>query len=195
MRLMGIRATLGMTVGVVAVLALVVSLVALFNYGRTTDSVRKNNGQISELKAENMRLRSELTIAASMERPSLIATNDTLAFPEFHIAIPFNDKSKTLLYSIDPEGDIRVTSSLTVDTEVRQLSCNELVRISLTRSTPYSPWEESAGSVTLGDGRTLHIIASKAYKNDQASTEECAQVWQQFTPQQAAETFKQARAY
>lgn len=60
----------------------------------------------------------------------------------------------------------------------------------------FNPCEEAAGSIKLPDGRTLHIIAAKVFKNKETSTGECAsEVWKQITPAQVVEAFKKAVAY
>jgi uncharacterized protein (DUF952 family) len=141
-------------------------------------------------------LKFEIDTQKALQRPVVFLKDSTSAIPELRLALPYNDVTKTLQYSYDNEGNVRVTSTLINDRMLRQISCTDLVRATVKDGTVYSPWEEDSGSVKLSDGRTLHIYAARAYKNDQASTEACAEeVWKQITPQQVAAEFKKAHAY
>lgn len=131
----------------------------------------------------------------SMQSPVVLPREKLIAFPELGIALPYNDITKNLKYYTHDNNDFRVSSTILQDLEMRQLSCTELVRINTQSPDPYNPWEEAAGSVTLANGKTIHIIAAKAFANNEASTEECAsEVWGLVTPQMVAAEFQKAQA-
>jgi hypothetical protein len=139
------------------------------------------------------RLAADIDGDNSLQHPVVMAKEKLIAFPEIGITLPYNDVTKTFLYTYDGEN-VRVTSTMLNDHKQRQMSCAELVRISMRSGTPYSPWEETANAVALPDGRTMHTIAAKAFKNNEASTLACAsEVWIQTNPQQVADEFKKAQ--
>ncbi len=149
--------------------------------------------KFDEVSSSLIQQTAELYNQKSLQRPVVLAKEKLVAFPELGVSLPHNDITKTLQYSYDGE-DMRVTSSLLNDYKIRQMSCLGLVRINMKNGSAFSPWEENAGSVKLPDGRTLHIVAAKAFKNNEASTEDCAkEVWAQITPTQVVDAFKAAK--
>jgi hypothetical protein len=139
---------------------------------------------------------NEMDEQKALLRPAVSAKDNTVAIPELNITLPYNTLTKTLQYSTDESNNIRVTSTLVVDHAPRQLDCGELLRVSFVNTTVYDPWEEVAGEVKLADGRTLHIIAARAYENNEASTKGCVDIaWKSVTPLQMADEFKKAQSY
>jgi hypothetical protein len=159
-------------------------------------SVQKENDE-----SQTRLLLGQLNYKSSLSSVAIQPENNSVALHDLRIKLPYNDVTKYLKYSFDGNteaggGNYRVTSSLLNDQETRQLSCDWLLRINLSDGNPYSPWEESAGSVKLDDGRTIYLIAAKGFANEEASTAECAsEVWTQVTPQQVADEFKKAQSY
>jgi hypothetical protein len=153
---------------------------------------------LDAVKAESSVLYNEIDYQKSLSRPVVAARDNQVVFPELKIALPYNDVTKTLQYSVDDRSDVgaSVTSTLLTDHKVRQMNCSQLVRFTFTDGHPFSPWEESAGSVRLADGRTLYMVAAKAFRNKEASTLECAaEVWHNVTPARIVEEFKKAQTY
>jgi hypothetical protein len=135
----------------------------------------------------------EVDYQKSLHRPVVMPKEKLVAFPEMGVTLPYNDITKSLQYTYDGDN-MRLTSSMLSDHTVRQMGCTDLVRINTKDNSPFNPWEEAIGSVELADGRTIYIIAAKAFKNNEASTEECAtEVWTQIKPKQVAEEFKKAQ--
>jgi len=195
---------------VILVALLLIALLACsgFLFYKSNSLERKLGTAVSDLhklqeydKQQDRSVQSTVDYSMSLQRPAVMVKENLVAIPELKITLPYNNITKTLLYSMDDiepddSNDLRVTSTHITDTEERQLSCSGLVRINMKSGTPYSPWEETAGSVKLSDGRTLHIVAAKAFKNNEASTKECeTEVWHQITPKQVADEFKKAVAY
>lgn len=150
--------------------------------------------QKQHTEEQRLGLLNEIEYQKSVRRPAILAKENQVAIPELGITLPYNEVTKTLQYTTDVET--RITSDLISDRQLRQLSCSDLVRITYKDGNPYSPWEEAAGSVKLANGKTLYIIAAKAFKNNEASSEECAtEVWTRITPQQVANEFKKAQSY
>lgn len=173
------------------------SLVSTINSISTELSRQKQTAEEQQIKLE-----SEIEAQKLLRRPVVMVKENRVAFPELNITLPYNSVTRTLQYLANdpPFGDgkdTRITSELATDTsELRQMNCTDLVRINFEDGSPYSPWEESAGSVKLANGKTLYIVATKAFKNHEASTEECTtEVWKLITPQQIAEEFKKAESY
>lgn len=138
----------------------------------------------------------------SMQKPVIMPKEKLVVFPELNVALPYNDVTKTLSYTYDPgDGDqntanIRVSSTLAKDPKLsRQIDCTSLTRVNLNFGSAYSPWEEESGSVELGNGQKIFLVKSRAYKNNEGSTEECAsEVWTQITPEQVVAEFKKAQS-
>jgi hypothetical protein len=152
--------------------------------------------QKESAETQRLRLLNEIDYQKSLQRPVILAREKLVVFPELNIALPYNDVTKTLQYSFDDGENMRVTSTRLNDSKDRQMGCSDLVRINMQDGSPFSPWEAAADSVKLSDGRTVHIIVAKAFKNNEASTEECAsEVWTRITPGQLADEFKKAHAY
>ena len=158
--------------------------------------------QLNQQEDRSTSLQDEIDHQRSLLRPVVLAEKELIAFPELKITLPYNSVTKFLQYYYDgdePESnssDIIVSSTLLNDRIDRQMDCLELVRVSLEGRSPRSSWEEVAGSINLSDGRTLHVIAAKAYSNNEASTAECAdEVWTMITPEQVAAEFRKARSY
>ncbi len=149
--------------------------------------------------AQSRMLYNEIDYQKSLQRPTLLAKENLLLFPELKITLPYNDVTKTLQYSAEDQAGIvaSITSTLLDDHKERQLGCSWLVGVNLKDGKPLSPWDEAAGSVKLSDGRTLYIVAAKAFKdNEGSSTEECAtEAWRFITPKQVADEFKKAQSY
>lgn len=157
------------------------------------------NNRLNETQATSEmqigRLQAAIGNQKTMQRPVIIADKQLVVFPELKAALPYNNVTKHLQYYVDDQANLRVTSALLNDYAERQLSCDELVRVGAV-AKPLSPWESAVGSVTLAEGRTLSIVAAKAFKNNQASTLECeTEVWTQVSPSQVADEFKKAQAY
>lgn len=175
-----------------------VAIVILF--GVVFQLRNSTNKTAAELKQQNLQFIGEVNYQKSQLRPIILPKEKLVVFPELNISLPYNLVTKTLQYNFDEESNLRVTSTLINEPYAgemsdMQISCAELVRINPSSGTPYSPWEEAAGSVQLGGEKTIHIITAKAFKNNQASTEECARkVWLQVTPQQVADEFKKAQS-
>lgn len=151
--------------------------------------------QKEEASQQANMLLNEIDYQKSLQRPVILPKEKQVVFPEFAITLPYNKITKTLQYSISG-SDMRVTSILISDHKVRQMSCSQLVRISTKNGTPYSPWEQSAGSIKFADGRTIYIIEAKAFKNNEASTEECeTEVWHTIGPGTIAAQFSEMRAF
>jgi len=175
---------------VTAVLFLAVITLAVVNL-RIVSSLRGTQTRVNQMET----VLNDLQSQAVTSQPAIDVSDNTIAFPEMRIKLPYNNITKTLRYTTDGEM-LRVGSSLITDHKIRQLGCSELVRVSLKGGPVYSPWEEQAGSVTLADGRELHLYAAKAFANDQASSKECAdEVWIKIKPSQVAEAFKEAQSY
>lgn len=163
---------------------------------KIADSQKELTEQKESAETQRLRLLSEIDSQKYLQRPVVLAKEKLVVFPELNVALPYNDVTKTLQYSFDDGKNLRVTSTRISDPKERQMNCTGLVRINMHDGSPFNPWEESAGSVKLSDGRTVHIIAAKAFKNNEASTEECArEVWMLITPQQLVEEFKKAQSY
>lgn len=148
--------------------------------------------------AQTRMLYNEIDYQKSLLRPVVLVKENLVLFPELKISLPYNDFTKTFQYSVDNQAgvNIGITSTLLNDHEVRQLGCSQLVRVNTKDATPFSPWEESAGSTTLADGRTIYLVSAKAFNNNEASTEECAsQVWRHITPSQVVQELKKAQNY
>lgn len=153
---------------------------------------QQSDQRVGDLEADINALQTE-------QRPALAYKENKLVIPELKITLPYNDITKSLRYSYDEQDNdqnARVTSSLVGQQPEQQLSCNELVRLSFRNAIPYNPWEEKAGDIKLTDGRTLHIIAAKAFANNEASTEGCVDIaWARITPQQVAAELRKAESY
>jgi hypothetical protein len=175
-------------------IAAIVYLVVKTN-SLTSDLTSSKAQLTQQSQAQNQKLLNEIDNQASLLRPTVLVKDQLVAFPELGLALPYDKVSKTLQYTVDDNGDARVTSTLLVDHKDRQLSCSQLVRVSTVKSEVYSPWEEAAGTLKLPDGKMVYIVAAKSFKNNQASTQECAtEVWTQITPQKVADEFKMAKS-
>lgn len=189
-KLLVVGGTLAVAFIIVAVVYLIVKTNSLSAELKTSKA-----NLTQQIQTQNQKLLNEIGHQASLLRPAVIAKDQLVAFPELGLALPYDNVSKTLQYTVDDNGDVRVTSTLLVDHKDRQLSCSELVRVSTTKSEVYSPWEEAAGTLKLPDGKLVYIVAAKSFKNNQASTQECAtEVWTQLTPQKVADEFKMAKS-
>lgn len=128
-------------------------------------------------------------------KPTLMPEQNRLAIPELRISLPYNAVTATLRYTFD-DTYLRVGSTLVTDHALRQMSCSELVLVTLGDGAALNPWTESAGSVTLSDNSTLSLIKSIAFENNEASTLACASdAWIFITPEQIVEEFKTALKY
>jgi hypothetical protein len=185
----------GQLVLVTAISVLVVMVGLLFyqtmSFGKEFDDLE------ARVEEEKTLLYNEIDYQKSLQRPVVLAKEKQVVFPEIGIALPYNEITKTLQYYMDPGNEeMRVTSTMINDREVRQMSCSQLVRISTKSGQPYSPWEKSAGSVKLADGKTVYIIEAKAFKNNEASTMECEpEVWHSIGPGLVSTEFSNMRQY
>lgn len=191
-------------VAVIAFLFFVIALLysRIVNLDNVTANLKQEQAKLSEqIETERRFLLGQIDAKNALTPVATDAVNRKVYIPEAGIALPYNDITKTLRYSLDSpeyiaEANIRLTSTLVSDVEERQLSCIDLVRVSFVSGEPYSPWEESAGSVELSDGRTMHIIMAKAYENEEASTLACAsEVWSNATPELVAAELANAESY
>ena len=159
------------------------------------------NKEIASLKQadENQQAMNYYMLQSALadQVPVTLPKEKLVVFPDLGFALPYNDVTRTLRYTTYG-NNTNVSSTDTIDqpTPDKQLGCSQLVRVSTTDGNPYSPWEESAGSVTLSNGKTLYFIAAKAFENNEASTMRCAKdVWITMTPQKVVDELKKATAY
>jgi hypothetical protein len=156
------------------------------------------SNKLDKTKDDQTLLYNEIDYQKSLLRPVVLPKENLVVFPELKISLPYNDVTKTFQYTVDNQRGVQlgITSTLLTDHKMRQLSCSELVSVNQQDGIPFSPWEETAGTIKLADGRTLYLIAAKAFKNNEASSLECAsEVWHQITPQQVVDEFKKAQTY
>lgn len=181
-------------------------LVLLFMVITVSRQINDLSNRVDGLATEQRLLNNNLDYQKSLLKPALNIQENTLAFPELKIQIPYDNVSNTLVYNnkfLKDEDTLKYEEGLSVsstlvgeDPYMAQLSCRQLVRLSFVNGTPYNPWEEYSGEVILEDGRTLYIIKAIAYENNEASSAYCPQTsWSQINPDQVAELFKQARSY
>ncbi len=184
---------LGLAVSLIMIIFL---LATVGNLQEETEALKDTlRVQATYQQNQNNQISNEINTIKSLKNPIVTPEDKKLVFPELAFALPYNDVTKTLQYIYDDGINMNITSTLINDSKERQMSCSWLVRVNTQNDSAYSPWEESAGSVKLDDGRTLYIVAAKAYKNHEASTEECAsEVWTQITPLQVADEFKKAES-
>lgn len=176
---------------IVAIVSALIATIGVLAYQTVT-----LGNDIDDFKLDKSLIYNEIDYQKSLLRPAIAAKEKLVVFPELGVALPYNDVTNTFQYYITGQGEMSVTSSLLVDHKTRQMSCSGLVRISTKSGTPYSPWEESAGSVKLANGKTIYIVAAKAFENNEASTKACeSEVWQSITPSQVTAEFKKMRQY
>lgn len=149
--------------------------------------------QASAIEANRMMALNEVQSEREAIQPFYNPAKNSLLLPELGIELPYNETTKTLRYVVDGEN-IRITSTLLVDYSYsRSMSCTQALRVNFTSDEVYNPWEELAATVDLSDGRKMHLLNIKAFKNNEGSTQECAdEVWNRITPKQLVDEFKSA---
>jgi len=111
-----------------------------------------------------------------------------LYMAEFNLTVELNETTRTMRYYEDTEGNVRITSAYMFDHQMREQSCDDMVRLRIEpKPNAYSPSQPHYATVMLSDGRPLQIYAS--------TLKECATAWRALTPQQLAEQFKGAQTY
>jgi hypothetical protein len=178
----------------VMVIAIAVAGVNLVKLNRTVNHLKAQVAEQADTANLNKSLAlNEIDYQKSLLRPAVSANGSQVLFPELRLALPYDNISKTLQYGVEDDGSVDITSTrLTDHTTTRQLSCDQLVRLDVHSGTPRSPWERQSSKLNLKDGKTAYVMVGVAFKNNEASTEECAtQVWHDITPQQVADEFDQ----
>lgn len=185
-----IKTTLLITI-LLIVASVILVYVKIHNVEQELDKANKENDKQYAL------LQNKLNYQNSLLTPTFDASSNLLIFPEIGIQLPFNEITKTLRYTHDSGqyGYTRITSTLVVDHQERQIGCSELAIIDFDNNGPISPWAQDSGSVKLDDIRTMYVTTPVAYENNEASTLACAsEVWTNITPEKVAEELKKAKA-
>jgi hypothetical protein len=157
--------------------------------------VKSMNDSLAETTDKVLLLSGTVQDNYTTQSPAIMPRENLVAFSDLGFAIPYNEITKSLRYNSYNGIDTYVSSTQVIDTKARQISCTELVRINTESDEKYSPWEESAVSVKLSNGKTIHIFAAKAFANDEASTMGCGEeVWGILSPKMVAAEFQNAQA-
>lgn len=175
-------------VGAIAVILLVLMAALITVTVYQVVKLRDIEKRLDETSTSQQLVYNEITNQKQLLKPVVSAEKNLVFIPEMRLSLPYNQTTKTLQYYEDLNGNIRLQSTLVADYEMRTMSCADMVRIKVEESPDeYSPEQKLAYTVPLSDGRTLQVYAS--------SYDDCQLPWQQMSPQQIAEEFKQASSY
>jgi hypothetical protein len=171
----------------VIIIVLVIAQVAsICWFSKENRDVRR---QVQDARQENALLYNEIDSIAQQHALSPLPGVNRLYLAELNLTVPLTEMSRSVRYQWAPaDGDIRLTSAYMTDHETHIKSCADMVRLKIEpRPDVYSPEQPLYTTVMLADGRTLQVYAS--------TTKECQASWQMVSPQEIAESFKDARSY
>jgi len=135
-------------------------------------------------------LYNEIDTAAQRQSLTPIPGTNRLYLADLNLTVPLSQTTSSVRYMYDGTngGEIRLSSTYMTDHAEHVQSCSDMVRLKVEpKPNAYSPGQPHYASVTLSDGRTLQIYASKI--------KECQSAWQAMSPQTIAESFKAAVLY
>lgn len=137
---------------------------------------------------------------ASYTQVAAEPTESKVYIPELHLALPLNQTTLSLMYSMrttktgttsSDEADITTHAEAAYPMQQQRVrSCTSVARIKFeTKADPYNPEEKPQPAVTLADGRVLQIYSSRLSS--------CNQEWQAngVPPGAIAAAFQQATSY
>lgn len=159
----------------------------------------KQRDQINALEQTQSSKFSAIESALSYSHPVVSVEQNKVYLTSLHLALPLNDATASLVYSLRSNYKTGVIDEADVSTIAESgylplvsptRSCTDVVRLKFeAKPNPYNPQEKSAASVPLSDGRILQV-----YSYHLAS---CATEWRltNTDPEAIASTFKEASLY